>query len=97
MDRIPLTTTATAADSWYDLEGAVVDSRASASLVEIVIEDILANDDHPTIQAPEGRRILVLDEARIEALNHAITNLVLSTRKAADVFYAAHAAKKAGA
>lgn len=94
MDRAPLTTDASKAASWCDLEDAIIDSRASASLVEMTLESILSNDTHPTVKAPNGSRVLLLNETTIEALNYALGELVVSTRKAADVFETVYQARK---
>ncbi len=86
MDGYTPISRAAAADKLLDLEMPLVDARASARCLAIVVDEVLQSL-HPGLTAPKGTTALLLDEETVEALNHVVTAVLTNTRKAAEVFY----------
>lgn len=83
MDTITLNPADAEAASIHDLEQPVVGAKHAAHVLSIVLDDILASK-HPSMQSADGYTALLVDDETIEALAHAMEQVIGFTRKAAD-------------
>ena len=88
MDRSPNTSAhEDQANAWQDLEAQIVNTRASANALAIVIEQIIESR-HPKTDEDGYARLLV-DEGALEAASYLVTDLLAQTREATATYQAA--------
>ncbi len=86
MDANTFTPTTTADDTnLHDLEALIVRTKCAGQVLAIVLDDALAAKHHG-IQPQAGYTALLIDDETVDALSHAMAQLVGFSRKAAEAY-----------